>query len=830
MNSTSCYHCGLPVDDPAAWVLTVEKQQQSFCCPACQTVAETIVAGGFENYYRYRSENPDRPEGLQEQYQVYDDDVMQKSFVRSVDETTWEAELFISDIHCAACCWLIESALKQEQAIESIQVSLATHKLFVRWNKQALKLSDIFSKIANLGYKPLPFVEDQYQSSIERENRQHLKRLGVAGLAMMQVGMLSIALYAGEFQGIAKTHEEFIRWFGWLLCVPVVFYSASPFFQGALRSLKSFTHNITALGMDVPVSLAIGSAFLASTYGVLYGAEVYFDSIVMFVFLLSIARFIESRSRQQYLLRAYQGVLPVSARRLENVDDFQSAELSPVESIQAGEKVLVLSGETIPFDGFIEMGQTQVNEAAFTGEQLPRSVSIGDQVFAGTIIGDGPLVVRVSASKEASRFARVEQLVAKGSAEKPAMTLLVNRIAGVFTLIVLALALFSWFYWSAQGSGVAFEIVLAVLVVSCPCALSLATPAAMTFSYYALRQVGIVLSRGHVQETIKHIDYMVMDKTGTLTEGEFSLSFIDNFSNCDEQSLKELAAALESASEHPIAKAFKEPTQLLTEELQVLSGKGVEGVIDGKRYRIGSREFCNDWFEGESGADKGSFGKIEGSVTQQVFLADEKQLLCMFVLQDHLREGAGELVAYLKAQHIELEILSGDAKENVEWMAKFLGIPYYQGGMSPEDKLQRIDALQKVGRKVLMLGDGINDVPVLAQADVSIAMAEASDLAKLKADGVLLSAKLNALINLFSHSQRTVKVIRQNIAWALAYNLSALPLAALGFVPPWMAAIGMSLSSILVTCNAMRLKQLKQYDVQSEPSAYEHGLYEQRLN
>lgn len=814
----SCFHCGLPVSDPSRWTLSHQSEQGSFCCPACKAVTEMILAGGLGDYYRYRSEMAERPESIKEKYSLYDETEAQKSFVCAVesDLNIAEATLSIGDIHCAACCWLIETALQQIDGIIEVSVNLSAHKLLVRWHRQKLLLSNIFTCIAQLGYKPFPFQDDLYQKQIEQENRQQLKRLGVAGIAMMQVGMLSIALYAGEFQGIAESHAHFLRWFGLLFCTPVVFYSAQPFFKGAFRSLSQriSSSGFPILSMDVPISLAVASAYIASVYGVLFNAEVYFDSVVMFVFLLLVARYIESRSRQQYIQLDQRAVFPTSIRRLLQANNFQQVESVPFNQMVLNEEFLVLSGETIAFDGVITHGNTQINESAFNGEPTARTASLGDSVLAGTIIGDGPIAIKINTLPTHSYFAKVEALVAKGSAEKPRSALLANRLASKFTLLVLFVAAIAAMYWSIYGdapSHISFEIVLAILVVSCPCALSLATPAAMTFSYYALRKVGVLLSRGHVQESLHGINHIILDKTGTLTQGKFSLHSIDNFSTTTDAVLCELASALEFYSEHPISKAFTAmASDKHAEAVKVFSGQGVEACIDKTVFRIGSKKFCQEILPTIIDYnDTPHFSSNKTGITQQrIFMADKEKLLCVFILEDKLREGAQATLNYFKMKGLSVEILSGDDEGNVASLANTLGVLNYAGNMTAEKKLQRITALQSDNKRVLMLGDGINDAPVLAQADIAIAMAEGSDLAKLKADGILLGSRLLTVIDLFEHSAKTRRIIYQNITWALLYNCSALPLAAMGFIPPWLAAIGMSLSSILVTLNALRLKNL----------------------
>jgi Cu2+-exporting ATPase len=807
-----CFHCGQPVADPARWTVRVRNQLEPMCCPACQTVASAIIAGGLENYYRFRSQPARQPDiaGVpgRDAWLAYDDPVWQTSFVRHFDaagQSQAEVQLSVSDIHCAACCWLIEQAI-QKFPDASIRVNLATHQAVLRWNPSSQTLGQLLAAIGRVGYTALPNQASEAREQSEREHRRQLIRLGIAGLAMMQAMMFALALYSGDWSGMEPEQQQLMRWFSLVIILPVMFYSALPFYRGAWRSVKA----LGAAGMDVPVSLALWIAFAASLYSVVTGhGAVYFDSISMFVFLLLLARFTEARVRNNYF-GSQLAPLPVSCSCLTDVVNHPASIVSkPVHQVNAGEMILVRAGETIPLDGVIADGSGTVNEASFSGEQLPLPKTVGDIVYAGTINGDGVLTLRITHTAGQTRFDELTRLGEWGSSQKPAIALLADKLASGFTLCVLVLALVSGWFWAGHDSSRAFSVVLSILVVSCPCALSLATPAALSFCYQTLRQHGALMISGNTTDHLAAIDRVVFDKTGTLTDGRFSLVRTESLlPSGNITQLRELASALETYSGHPLAHAFRDlVTDITLADVRVVSGRGIEALHEATAYRIGSREFCREL----AVCDLPVAALVADDACKQilpVYLVKAGQWLARFDLADQLRPEAKQVVATLQRQGKTVEILSGDSSGASEKLAQQLGIVECRSAASPEQKLAHIRHLQQQGYKVLMIGDGINDIPVLAQADASVAMPGASDLAKIKADIVLLHPSLTLVLDVLGHAHKTRAIIRQNIAWALLYNGIALPLAAAGLVQPWLAALGMSLSSLWVTFNSLRLRKL----------------------
>jgi Cu2+-exporting ATPase len=554
------------------------------------------------------------------------------------------------------------------------------------------------------------------------------------------------------------------------------------------------------LTMDVSVSLAIGSAYIAGIWTSITGVgELYFDAVGMFALFLLAGRYLERRARERTAAATAQlvNLLPASCLRLDNNGQSERILLS---ELRLGERILVQAGSILPADGKIIDGQSSIDESLLTGEYLPQPRTPGDSVTAGTLNVEGALTVEVQALGQDTRLSAIVRLLDRAQAEKPRLAEIADRAAQWFLLLSLIAAAAIGLLWWELDSSRAFWIVLAMLVATCPCALSLATPTALTAATGTLHKLGLLLTRGHVLEGLNQIDTVIFDKTGTLTEGRLVLRSIRPLGAQDSDQCLSLAAALENRSEHPIARAFGR-APLAAEEVHSTPGFGLEGLVGGQRLRIGQAEFVCAL----SGA---SVPGMPDEAGQWLLLGDSQGPLAWFVLDDRLRDDAPALLAACKARGWRTLLLSGDSSPMVASVAAELGIDEARGGLRPDDKLQVLQQLHKEGRKVLMLGDGVNDVPVLAAADISVAMGSATDLAKTSADAVLLSNRLDALVQAFTLARRTRRVIIENLLWAALYNGLMLPFAALGWITPVWAAVGMSISSLTVVLNALRLTRL----------------------
>lgn len=804
----SCFHCGLPVPPGTDLSVTIKGAARAMCCPGCQAVAQTIVGIGMESYYDHR-ENcapgaiPSAeivPEFLGN-LQDWDDPALQQSFVHTNSDAHQEITLMVNGITCSACVWLIEHHLKSQPGIVQCQLNMSSHRARVVWDPQQTSLSAIIRAIAQVGYKAEPYSPAQQEAAIRKESQQATMRLGLAGLGAMQVMMYAVGLYLGAFEGIDPGHEYFLRWISGIVCTPVFFYSSWPFYRNAWRAIRTRRMN-----MDVPVSAALIIAYVSSWWSVFtHGREVYFDSVSMFTFFLLLGRFFEMKMRhrsQESSIRLSHSSIQ-TARRLD-ADD--SPSLVPADRLRKGDRVLVRAGEVIPGDARILGGDSAIDESMLTGEHLPLRKSAGDMVTGGTLNVEQPLTLEITRDPQDSTLSTLRRLLDRAESEKPSITLMADRLARHFVAGVLVASLLGFAFWYWYSPEDAIWILLSMLVVSCPCALGLATPTAVTAATAALANIGFLSTRSHTIESLRAVTDVVFDKTGTLTEGRFSLTRTVPLADLDKATVESLAASLEQASEHPIARAFHALTgRNDVTDFSVIPNEGVQGRWQGQQLRIGKPGFAGAGFANVPPAPE--------PTGQWVLLASEQQALAWFKVEDQLRHDAADLIQLLKHEGRTCHILSGDGSGHAREIAGLLGIDQVRDNASPQDKLAYLKSLQAQGRHVLMLGDGLNDAPVLAGADVSIAMSDGTDLAKVAADGVLLGQSLTPVKHILGIVRQSYRVMRQNLAWALGYNIIALPLAAAGFVPPWLSAIGMSASSLIVVMNALRINRYNERNI-----------------
>lgn len=825
----ACFHCGTPISGTPPYTAEIDGEKQPMCCPGCQFVAEAIAGEGLAHYYQYRTQQalkPDQEKSLVNDYTVYDRQALQTQLVKQLADGQYHVSLSIEGITCAACIWLLEKHLSQLQGVVQASVNLTTHRAFIQFQPEQVKLSEIMQHIAYIGYLPHPFSMDKQQQLAQQEYRKSIRRLAIAGIGTMQVMMYAIALYAGALQGMEDSYRDFIRWVSFLLATPVVFYAAQPFFKAAWRDVKA-----RHLSMDFPVATAIGAAYTASTWAMLTGTgEVYFDSVCMFTFFLLVSRFLEMRARH-HTTQHGSGLLKLLPDKATRVDSGQEQTIAAIE-VKKGYTLRIKPGEPIPADGVITQGRTTCNEAMLTGEYLPVTKQVNDTVLAGTINVEHAIDIQVTATGQTTRLAHIVSLLEQAQQQKPLIAQLADRVASHFVSAVILIAIGVYSYWSQHTPDDAFWITLAVLVVTCPCALSLATPTALTAATGKLYQQGILITGSRVLESLTHVNHIVFDKTGTLTEGRLTLEqVIPTSKTLSADAILDYVAALEAHSEHPIAKTFAErTTPIRAQNVTNHPGYGIEGSIAypltnmhrkcietqaEQRYRVGKPAFICSWL---------NIPLLEPPepTGQWLLFASRKEVLGWIKLADTLRPDSAHTISGLHQQNMQLSLLSGDQPLVVKRVAESLSISSWQANMTPEDKLAQLKTLQKQGKNVLMVGDGINDVPVLAAANVSASLGCGSDLAKNTSDIVLLNNQFSSLLTVFDTAKQTRNTIRANLIWALSYNIVALPLAACGIIQPWMAAIGMASSSLLVVANALRLTRttnsLNVSTAQAQPS------------
>jgi len=765
-----------------------------------------ITENGMEGFYKHRSQLSVTPQEIEETTQselkIYDNPDLQKEFVFDFThpESSTElkqATLIIEGITCAACIWLLEHHINTNSGVNSFTINHTTQRATLCWSPSLVKLSDILLMVYQLGYKAHPYKANIEEEILAKERKKAIIRLGIAGFAMMQNMMFAIPLYVGMASGISDGFISLFRWVSLLVTTPVVLYAARPFFQAAIRDIK--TRHLT---MDVPVSLAIGIAYLSSAYITIFGGkDVYFDSVAMFTFFLLLGRFLEAQARLKsgQSIASLINLIPPSAIKIVN----GSEVVISVKELKVGDLIRVKPATLIPADGIIHKGQSSIDESALTGEFMPVNKQANDKVTGGTSNVENPLDITITAVGANARISSIMRLLDRAQTEKPAVALIADKVASYFVAAVLIITASVFIFWWFQDQESAFSIALSVLVVTCPCALSLATPTALTAATSLLRSKGFLITRGHVLESLALTNELIFDKTGTLTKGQLVISQV--VSNCDLNNSKlfSLASSLEQYSEHPIAKAFSNNHHYSADNISATPGGGIEGTINNHKYRIGHIGYAAQLLDNELSdrhlqtPDKGHW----------LALVSQEKLLGWFLIEDAIREESSLVINTLKQFGYGVSLLSGDQSESVFTTAKTLGIDTAIGGASPEDKLSYMQKQQGLNKNIIMVGDGLNDVPVMAGTQLSIAMGNANDLTKMKADAILLSSNLDTLLLALKTGKKTRKIIRQNLSWAIAYNLIALPLAATGMIPPYAAAIGMSASSLIVVCNAIRLNK-----------------------
>ncbi|QJT22012.1 heavy metal translocating P-type ATPase [Aeromonas media] len=793
---TGCFHCGEPVSTGSDFTLEIKGIVQPMCCPGCQAVAQTILECGLASYYEHRTAPGIKGELVPSELAAlthYDLAEVQQEFVTETG-TLREIQLSVEGLTCAACAWLIERHLMGLPGLHYVNVNTTTHRARIKWDPDKLSLSDILKGFAKIGYRAYPFQTHSQEALYAREVRGYMFRMALAGLGSMQVMMCAVALYMDLFISVEEEFMIYFKWISLLLSTPIMIYSAQPFYAGAWRSLRQ-----GHLSMDVSVSLALIGAFVASIWATVFNTgEVYYDSITMFVFFLLLGRLLELRARRKASESSSNlaRLVPIMATRIDTDGEHEVA----AKTLRVGDRVRVLAGATLPADGIITLGQASLNEAMLTGEQLPLLKQAGDPVFAGTINTDAPLEIRVSHPIEESRLAQIMRLQDHALDDKPAIAQLADVLSRHFILVLLLIAAGVWTFWHFHDPERAFWVTLSVLVATCPCALSLATPTALTSATAHLTRSGILLRRGHVLDVLTRANRIVMDKTGTLTTGNISLVGVQPLAELGEDECLAIARALEAYSEHPIARAFRsqgaeDAVLPAASEVTPVIGHGIQGRIAGKHYRIGSARWL-------ALADE-----QEATQGLAIYLADETGPLARFTLADTVRADAGALIQAFKAAGLQTTILTGDSSPQADAVARELGVDELVKGVTPDGKLAYLKAREAAGDISIMVGDGINDAPVLAGAHASFAMAGGTDLAKNSADAILLADDLSRLLTARALALRTRRIIQENFAWSIGYNLLVLPLAASGWLPPYLAAAGMSLSSLIVVTNSMRLNR-----------------------
>lgn len=848
LDAGQCFHCGQPVFKKFPAISLGETVDT--CCVGCQLIVETIESLSLSNYYQLRDEQEveapsldlarlletqaSRPQSAAQSnpFTLYDDeafferapdqlithDAAQGATPKSIPCELLSAWVHVENIHCSACVWLIENSLVQIEGVQELKVNLTDRRVRVVWDSGQIKLSEILLTLSKLGYDSKPLKLSDQDLWVKEENKRFLKSLALSGLGAMQVMMLSFSLYAGQFQGMAAEYRWLIQIACLVITTPVLLYSGRGFFSAAYHALIQ-----KRVSMDLPISIALSIAYLSSVTNVYLGqGEIYFDAICMLIFFLTISRFFEIKTRQKSagLFRQVYSQLPESCRRMCDGE----VETITISKVDAGDILLIEPNEVIPVDAVICKGRTQVNEAVINGEFKNVRKNVGDRVLAGTRNGNYFINVRSELSADLSRLSQLEKLAQEAQYESSDQVLLAYKVASVFVVVLLCLTLVNAVYWFFVDKEMILLTCLAMLIASCPCALALAIPLANLLAKNKLLASGIVPLERLKWESLRNITDVVFDKTGTLTQGTYSIVGSESLRSTEKLPPGEdraygedskawyldVATALEKLSHHPISSAFSTHKTVLN--LDALPneqvGKGIEGIVNGVVYRLGSRTFVSELTDGQllnqqTQTHKNIWNRdIKYADTKAVYLGDSSGLCQIFYLADAIKVDAKLMIERFKVLGISCHILSGDEQQQVSSAADVLGVQYANWDMSPEQKLAYIQALKKDGKKILAVGDGINDAAFIAAGDFGVSMRVSAGISQEQSDAILLIDALIPLVEMFSIEKLLNKKVKQNLIWALAYNITVLPLAAMGLLPPYLAAAGMSLSSLVVLLNS----------------------------
>lgn len=727
--------------------------------------------------------------------------------IQAEDVEAWDSQVALEGMYCANCALVIEDALRAVPGILQVEVSAAAKRARVVWLPAQVLPSTWMAAVQKVGYRALPARDALAREMRQAQHRTALWRWLLATFCMMQVMMYAWPSYNAQPGDLLMEFERLLRWASWVICIPMLIFACGPFFHGAWRDLKN-----RRVSMDLPVALGMGITFVVSTIGTfapegVFGEEVFYDSLTMFVCFLLTGRWLEIRLRDRTAgaLDAVLNRLPDSIEKLDANGQFERVAL---RRIAAGDVLRILPGEAFPVDGVVLKGRTQADEALLTGESRPVTRGEGDRVIAGSFNLTAAVEVQVEHVGTQTKFAQIVDLMESASTQKPRLAQLADKVAGPFLVVVLLLAVASAVYWWPTDPGRALMIAAAVLIVTCPCALSLATPVAMLTAAGTLARHGVLVRNLQGLEALASIDSLVFDKTGTLTRDGIQVSGMSAVNDAEVLSLQGLAAAVAQHSRHPVSKAvagfgaaWASKWQVLS--VEELSGQGLRGHVQAMTgedapiwVRLGSRAFAGP--------------QVPKTVVQAVYLAmetssQEVQSLAFFELNEGVRDEAAQVLKALNQHGVEVQLLSGDGWHAVARVAGELGIEGYKAECSPQSKLECIRTMQATGKRVGMVGDGLNDGPVLAGADVSFAFGRAVPLAQARSDFVVLSDNLEMVLHTVLLARKTLRVVRQNLFWSALYNAVCIPLAMAGWMPAWLAGLGMALSSLLVVLNAARL-------------------------
>ena len=808
MSAEHCYHCGLSLAPDASFQADIAGDIKSFCCHGCLSVCEAIHQAGLQSFYQKTADQKQLkpPPEIKEHFDDFDQDEIQVAYVtrKGLEKTV---QLLIEGISCSACVWLIEHAMSKLEGIVSAEVNLTSRILKVTWKSDRIALSAILERLKQLGYSATPYDLEQADFDSAKRHRDLLYRMAFAGFAMMNMLWVTIALYSGADDG------EFRSWFYWvsfIIATPAFLYSGFPFLRNAITGLKH-----RHMTMDLPIAIGATVTYSYSSYVLLFdiaGGQVYFDTVVNFLFVILVGRYLEALSKKNALSSTHR--LLALQPKLATLMQGKDTKTVPIKVIKKGDKVLVKPGQTVPVDGYIIEGQSAVDESMLTGESKPVSKSEGDKLSAGTLNTDGAFVVVVEEVLRNTALAKIIDLMQDAQASKAPIQQLADKIVPWFVLATLVLSVSTFLYWNQYDFNQALLAATSVLIITCPCAFGLATPMSVAVATGVGAKNGILVRHGAVLERLSSATEIVFDKTATLTEGKLSLRSIETLGDISEITVLQVAASVERQSEHAIGQAIVDEAlkrQVAIESItafKAFAGQGVSAYYSADKVCIGTRVWLESQGVDFAECDARPSMSEQSSTESHIYLAINGVLHAIFAIHDDLRVDAQATIKELQKKGLKTSIISGDNGKVVKAISEQLGSIPYKASVLPAEKVSYIRDLQKQSKRVVMVGDGVNDAPALTQADIGVAMASGTDVSIDCADIVLMHDELSKVLSAQYLADMTLRTIRQNIAISISYNIVMVPLAVMGLITPLMAAVTMPISSLLVVGNAARINRL----------------------
>ena len=787
-----CTHCHLEFDTS----VMIEDGEHYFCCSGCQGVYNLLNSEGLDSFYEKVGETTlAAPTHMLEDSSSFDGESFHDKYVKIDDDGFSKISLIIEGIHCSACVWLNEKALHKMDGVVEANINFTNNKATIIWANDVVKLSQIIEMIRSIGYNAFAYDASTQENHANKERKSYYLRMAVAIFASMNIMWIAVAQYAGYFTGITQEMKTILNIAEWILSTPVLFYSGWIFFRGAYFGLKTKTVN-----MDLLVATGASLTYVYSLY-IMFAqeGEAYFDSVSMIITFVLIGKFLEVLSKKNIA-----DSLDIISKNIANevkVYKNNSIVLCKIDDVKVGDIIVVASGERVLFDGEIIKGSGSLDESSLTGESKPIKKLIGDNVMSGTVSIDADIHFRATKDFEHSTLSNLLTLLESAINKKPKIQQMANRLSEYFssTILFLSFATFIvWWVWPHDFEQ-SFMVGISVIVIACPCALALATPVATLVGLLLGAKRGILFKEAAQLETMAKVDTLVLDKTGTLTVGHPEVVKEHLYEDFDSRLLYYLV----SQSNHPVSQGIKKHLNLdasvemkAFDSYEQLSSLGIVAYMDDSEILGGNAALLE--YNGIS-------FYIESANTL-FYLAIDGKVVAAYELDDKIKENAQAVIAQIKRKNIDVVIVSGDNEETVLKVAKEVGVEQVYSNQTPEDKSNYISSLHDKGLKVVMVGDGINDILALARADISIVMGSGSDIAIDVGDVVLLDDSLESLLDAFKISSRTYSLIKQNLGISLVYNAITIPLAMAGYVIPLVAAISMSVSSLLVVLNSMRIK------------------------